>query len=141
MLFRSEDGGKADLHVRKAAKKEKEKKTQRQPVHNIGTDTLGVEAQPVCLQQDQIKQPSAAGLSPAGAQPHPDEEHAAEEGTTAAAAAAAATAAVEYPHPDIPALLERLADPAYEAPRSWGAAETAHMMKLVEDPHYRRWVS
>ena len=68
----------------------------------------------------------------------------AEGGATSAAAAgeggggAGVDAVVEYPHPDIPFLLEKLADPAYEAPRSWGDAETAHLVKLVEDPLHRR---
>lgn len=46
---------------------------------------------------------------------------------------------VEYPHPNIPGLLERLADPAYAPPPRWGEAEAAHLVALVEDEAYRRW--
>ncbi|GAB4814149.1 hypothetical protein N2152v2_001195 [Parachlorella kessleri] len=129
----ADDGGEAELLAGKAA----EKKTPPQHVQGTSTESLGPNAQQLCRRRGQNRLLSGAGLGAAGAPPHPQEGHAAEEGTMAAAAAGV-TATVDYPHPDIPALLERLADPNYEAPRLWGAAETAHLAKLMDDPHYCR---
>ncbi|GAB4817598.1 hypothetical protein N2152v2_004644 [Parachlorella kessleri] len=131
----ADNGGEAELVAGKAA----EKKIQPQHAQGTSAEALGPNAEPLCRRGGQDRLLSGAGLGAADAPPHPQEDHAAEEGTTAAAAGGV-TAAVDYPHPDIPALLERLADPTYAAPRLWGVAETAHLAKLVEDPEYRRWM-
>ena len=57
-------------------------------------------------------------------------------------AAQRAAQAGDWPHPDVPVLLERLASPSYQrclqAPRSWGEGEAAHLVRLAEDEGYRR---